>query len=342
MNIVAPQYIRDYLTEKFEENYRLSSNNDEMIVPSLFVADDYKRHMSVNLNTGLWQCFKSGNKGNFIQLYAYLEGITYNKAESAILFRELLDGKVFSPATPQPKKKSNPDRQKDLGLIPVTLDSYDSENALVQKAWTFLYERKLFNLEPEHTGFDSGNTYYVATGTRGGAGMYRNRLIIPFENNSVIFYFQARALDGEPPKYLNATGDWPKSSSVLYPFDTEEDHVVVCEGPFDAISLQLQGVNATCTLGCSISDLQVEELKSFEGKIIVGYDNDAAGRKGVNRFDYLRRLKRMADLHICHPPSEVKDWNEAHMKGMDLKHYVDSHTTKYDYDYLVDHLLTTL
>jgi 5S rRNA maturation endonuclease (ribonuclease M5) len=338
MNIIAPHYIRDYLTEKFEENYKLSSSNDEMIVPSLFVADDYKRHMSVNLNTGLWQCFKSGNKGNFIQLYAYLEGITYNKAESAILFKELLDGKVFSSPEPQPKKKTNPDREKNLGLVPVTLESYDSENSLVQKAWTFLYERKLFNLDDD--GFQP--TYYVATGSRVNTLMYRNRLIIPFENNSGIFYFQARALGDEAPKYLNATGDWPKSSSVLYPFDTEEDHVVVCEGPFDAISLQLQGVNATCTLGCSISDLQVEELKSFEGKIIVGYDNDAAGRKGVNRFDYLRRLKRMADLHICHPPSEVKDWNEAHMKGMDLKRYVGLRTTKYDYDYLVDHLLTTL
>jgi len=334
MNIIVPQYIRDYLTEKFEENYRLSSSNDEMIVPSLFVPDDYKRHMSVNLNTGLWQCFKSGNKGNFIQLYAYLEGITYNKAESAILFKELLDGEVFSAPKELPKKKHNPKRQEELGLIPVTVDSYESENSLIQKAWAFLYERGLFNLNPD---VEFSPTYYIAT-----KGIYRNRLIIPFEYNSQIFYFQARTLADETPKYLNATGDWPKSSAVLYPYDTEADHLVVCEGPLDAISLQLQGVNATCTLGCSISDLQVEELKSFEGKIIVGYDNDAAGKKGVNRFDYLRRLKRMADLHICHPPSEVKDWNEAHMKSIGLKRFVELRTTKYDYDYLVDHLLTTL
>lgn len=336
MNIVAPQFIRDYLLKKFDQNYKLSSSNDELIVPSLFVADDYKRHMSVNLETGLWQCFKSGNKGNFIQLYAYLEGITYNKAESNILFEELLKGTVSKPKKKIETKSKPAMLHNNLGLIPVSVDSADSLNPLVQKAWVFLYERKLFNLRDD---IDFHPTYYVSTGAK---SLYRGRLIIPFFNDSQIFYFQARALGDETPKYLNATGDWPKSSAVLYPYDTDEDHLVVCEGPFDAISLQLQGVNATCTMGCSISDHQVEMLKYFEGDIIVGYDNDEAGKKGVNRFDYLRRLKRMADLHICHPPSEVKDWNEAHMKGLDLKRYVDLRTTRYDYDYLVDHLLTTL
>ena len=335
MNIIAPQFIRDYLLEKFKENYKLSSSNDELIVPSIFVGDDYKRHMSINLDTGLWQCFKSGNKGNFIQLYAYLEDITYNKAESAILFKELLDGKVFRVADHTPEPEPIPKAAKDLGLDPITLESADSTNRLHQKAWVFLYERKLFNVNPEGCKFSP--KFYVAT-----RGMYAGRLIIPFEYDSRIFYFQARSLGEQTPKYLNATGDWPKSSSVLYPYDDEADHLVVCEGPLDAISLQLQGVNATCTMGCSISDHQVEELKCFDGKIIVGYDNDEAGKRGVNRFDYLRRVKRMADLYICHPPSEVKDWNDAHMRGKNLKQFVELRTQRYDYDYLVDHLLTTL
>ncbi len=102
-------------------------------------------------------------------------------------------------------------------------------------------------------------------------------------------------------------------------------------------------MNSTCTLGCSVSDQQIEVIKEdFHGKLIIGYDNDDAGRRGVNRFDYLRRIKRMADLYICHPPSEVKDWNDAHIKGWDLAEFIASHTKKYDYDYLVDHLLTTL
>ena len=340
MNIIAPQYIRAYLTEKFKEDSKLSSNGDEMIVPSIFTADDYKKHMSINLDTGLWQCFKTGNRGNFIQLYSFIEGTTYNQAEADILFKELqgdFGESSFPFAKNLERSPAAPPEEEavlELDLAPVDLDSHYSQSPLVQKAWTFLYERKLFNLE-EKVDYDP--KFYVSTG-----GRYAGRLVISFEEDSEIFYFQARSLGDETPKYLNPTGDWPKSSSVLFPYDTEGKSLVVCEGPLDAISLQLQGVNATCTMGCSISEHQVEELQTFEGKIIVGYDNDDAGKRGVNRFDYLRRLKRMADLHICHPPSEVKDWNEAHIKGENLKCYVDLRTAKYDYDYLVDHLLTTL
>ena len=284
--------------------------------------------MSINLDSGLWQCFKTGNKGNFIQMYAYLEDMSYNRAESEILFKEL-DGnftKNLEPSAPIPQQEA-----EDLHLLPVTVEDYDSDIPLVLKAWTFLYERKLFNLETGDT------TYYVST-----EGRYAGRLIIPFEEDSEIFYFQARSLSEQTPKYLNPAEGWPKSSHVLYPFDADRDHVVVCEGPLDAISLQLNGVNATCTMGCSVSEIQVEALKEFEGKIILGYDNDDAGKRGVNKFDYLRRIKRMADLYICHPPSEVKDWNDALIRGIDLSGFVDLRTEAYNYDYLMNHLLTTL
>jgi hypothetical protein len=334
MNIIDPQFIRDYFLEKFKDNYKLSSGDRELIVPSVYVSNDYKRHMSINLDTGLWQCFKTGNKGNFTQLYAYLEGITYTKAEADILFKEL-EGSIgrntkFIPQTKR-VEKTNSSSVDELYLRSVKVEDYDTEDRLIQHAWAFLYERHLFNLE---TG---DSKYYVST-----KGRYAGRLIIPFEEDSQIFYFQARTLGDETPKYLNPTDNWPRPSHILYPFNDEADHLVVCEGPLDAISLQIQGVNATCTMGCSVSEYQVEALKEFEGKIIIGYDNDDAGKRGVNKFDYLRRIKRMADPYICHPPSEVNDWNDAHMQGQDLKKFVDYHTKKYDYNYLMNHLLTTL
>lgn len=317
------------MTEKFKEDSRLSSGDEELLVPSIFVGDDYKRHMSINLDSGLWQCFKSGNVGNFIQLYAYIESMSYNRAEADIVFKEFEAG--YSDKNLAPALMIQPQEKGELNLVPVTVHDYDTDQRLIQTAWTFLYERKLFNLETEDS------KYYVST-----EGRYAGRLIIPFEEDGEMFYFQARTLYNEQPKYLNPSEGWPKSSHVLYPFDTEADSVVVCEGPLDAISLQNKGVNATCTMGCSISDQQVEELKEFEGKIIMGYDNDDAGKRGVAKFDYLRRLKRMADLYICHPPSEFKDWNDALLQDTDLRGFVESNTERYDYNYLMTHLLTTL
>ena len=328
---MAPHFIREYLLEKFKGNYKLSSNDIELIVPSLFVTNDWKNHLSINLVSGLWQCFKSGNKGNFTQLYAFLEGITYNEAEAEILFKEFNEDVRPRLATQKKPKAENYNKILELDLTPIMLKDYESDDRIIQKAWTFLYERRIFDLEKED------RKYYVSN-----AFKYSNRVLIPFEENNSIFYFQARTLQGDTPKYLNPSDGWVKPSSILYPFDEEEDHVVVCEGPLDAISLQIQGVNATCTMGCSVSEHQVELLKDFKGKIIIGYDNDDAGQRGVSKFDYLRKLKRMADIYICHPPSEVKDWNEAHMKSFNLRSFVEMRTKKYDYDYLIDHLLTTL
>ena len=253
MNMISPNFIRAYLTEKFKDNYKFSSDDSELIVPSIFTSDDWKRHMSINLDSGLWQCFKSGNKGNFIQIYAYLEDIPYNRAEADILFKEF-DGQIESfTQLPSHKKEKTEDCSsliEALHLRKVTVHDYETEDSLVQKAWTFLYERNLFNLKTEDS------TYY----------------------------------SDESPKYLNPQDDWPRPSHVLYPFDEDADHLVVCEGPFDAISLQIQGVNATCTMGSSVSEHQVELLKDFGGKVIIGYDNDSAGERGINKFNYLRKV----------------------------------------------------
>ena len=59
-----------------------------MIIPSIFLENDPNRHMSINLDTGLWQCFKSGEKGNFIHLFAKLESLTYKLAYQKFLVDE--------------------------------------------------------------------------------------------------------------------------------------------------------------------------------------------------------------------------------------------------------------
>jgi len=322
-----PQYIKDYLLKKLHCDYRISSNDLELIIPSVFIDHDYKRHMSINLDTGLWQCFKTGQKGNFIKLFSILENIPYKAAESKLLFQGIESGmwdlwESKEHTTPEPTSISH--KLDTSGFIPINIDSFDENNQLAVRAWKFLMDRNLFDLEEY-----SDSPFYIAS-----EGKYRGRLIIPFKDyDGEIFFFQARSLmHGLSPKYLNPSSEnGVKSSNILYPFDFEADHLCICEGPTDAISLNLQGLNATCTVGSTVSNVQMQTLREFEGELILTYDNDGAGRRGIDKFDSLRKKYMMPRFSVCIPPGKYKDWNEAHIAKEDLYTWVMKQ--KYDYTF---------
>tara|TARA_R110002020_G_scaffold6364_5_gene26960 strand:- start:3647 stop:4648 length:1002 start_codon:yes stop_codon:yes gene_type:complete len=326
--MLNPQYIKDYVAQKLQCDSRISSNNRELMIPSIFVEGDYKRHMSINLDTGLWQCFKTGNKGNFIKFYSLVEGVNYRTAESKLLFQGLEEGMWDIWEEKRKVVPPDPNRTYQLsteGFIPVNIDSHGDSNPLVVTAWTFLMDRNLLNLKVQEEA-----PYYVAT-----QGKYRGRLIIPFKDfDGDIFFFQARSLsEGVTPKYLNPSSeDGLKSSNILYPFDFEREHLCICEGPADAISLNLNGLNATCTVGSTISNVQMQALREFEGRIILAYDNDEAGIRGIDKFERLRKKYMMPTFSICTPPFKYNDWNEAHQAKEDLYGWFTEKTYEYTFE----------
>ena len=288
--------------------------------------------MSVNADTGLWQCFKSGERGNFIKLYAINENLNYRQAEAELLFKSFLSDDDFLKEPPREEIKKNVNLQSVLEegqAAPLSPESYDEHS----DAWLFLMDRKLFNLE------DESIQYYICK-----EGPYKDRIVIPFTKNECIFYFQARSINNNlRPKYLNPPVDYGvRPSAILYPFDETENYVVVCEGPLDAISLQIQGVNATSTLGCSISDHQIDILNYFGGKVIIAYDNDSAGERGLDKADSLRKQKLMSEIYAVAPPKEFKDWNDAHIKGINLKDYIEQNTNEYTFNYKMEENLKRL
>ena len=319
--MISSTIIIEYLTSKFEGIGKFSANEREFLIPSVFRPTDTRLKLSINTETGLWQDFLTGEVGNFIKLYAFLEDKSYHASESELLIKTLFKGDEAK----LPKVKKAVEEKTILGdLLEVSATSHESDDPMVQAAWCFLFERKLLDLE------DDRFVYFLEK-----SGKYKNRLIIPFSKNDVMYYFQARALDNSQfPKYLNpSVEEGVRPSHILYPFDEEASSLTVCEGPLDAISLQLQGVNATCTMGCSVSQEQLDILKDFKGEIILGYDNDAAGTRGLEKFDRLRKGKMMSEISLCPLPKGFKDWNEAHMKDFNLKNWVDQETVKYDYEY---------
>ena len=326
-------FIKDYCTRKFEGKYRLGSSGRQLIAESPFCVNDWKRHFSLNLASGLWQCFKTGRQGNFIHLYSYLEDISYKKAYGEILFKELESEEEYDPVTALPATYDNEEIRDELGTswIPLSPSTgLKTKDEKILDGWNFAYKRHLFNLSnPDSPQF------YIAI-----SGKYEGRIIIPYTESGEIFFFQARTLCPSNVKYLSPS--YPKSSDVLYPFNEDETYVVVCEGPLDALSLQLQGVNATSTQTSKISDEQTRRLKEFGGEVVIGYDSDRAGTEGTRKFRTMAQRHFIPYLSVIFPPKGFSDWNKAHVAGKDLKKHVMSDKKLFDFEYDVSTALTQL
>lgn len=281
--------------------------------------------MSINMETGLWRCFKTGNKGNFISLYSQLENIPYKKVYEKFLIDSFLHEEEDLNASGISLKPTCTSTQDEdfFSFVPLKLDQVP-EDASISLAWIYLYDRGVWDFE------GAERTFYVAT-----EGFFKDRVIIPYNLPNNIKFFQGRSLLYDMhPKYLNSRN--MKMRSVLYPFKYDSvDPLYVCEGVLDAITLQNCGLNATTTISCHVSKEQMSQLKQYQGPIVVCYDNDRAGLNGVYEFNHSRKWERIPNLFAAIPPVGCKDWNEfylfkANRKVKMLQEVIRSQTLQID------------
>ena len=103
------------------------------------------------------------------------------------------------------------------------------------------------------------------------------RIIVPFYYEKNIIGYTARAIaDGIKPKYYSN-----HPADTVFNLDQQQadwQFVIVCEGPFDAMS-----VDGVAVSGSEISDQQAELIDRLQREVIVVPDTDRAGRKLVDR-----------------------------------------------------------
>jgi DNA primase len=317
--------IKEYIFSKFTD-YR--QFNDELTVNSIFY-EDQKKHMSINLESGLWQDFKCGETGNFYHLVSFIEGISYSQAVKLITSKlfdspELLFADAIEVRQQEPTS-SIEDEFTNFKLID-DVTSPHSESLTERLAYKMMNKRGL-----------SGAKLYFCD-----EGYYANRLIIPYTTFGMHYYFQARDLMGGGIKYLNPSRrkHGVKAAEMLYQYNTQAEYIVITEGPLDALSLQLNGINATCTQGSKLSLAQATQLKGK--KIIFSYDNDEPGRKGMEIAKKVCLQKHINTVYTCSPPAKYKDWNEYHTsddKPLPIPDWVQLHTKRLDFEFEASALL---
>ena len=103
------------------------------------------------------------------------------------------------------------------------------------------------------------------------------RIVIPYYYRGETVGYTARAIaDGIKPKYWSS-----HPADFVFNLDQQQPDskfVIVCEGPFDAMSID--GVSVS---GAEISDTQVDQIDRLQREVIVVPDTDRAGRKLVDR-----------------------------------------------------------
>lgn len=128
---------------------------------------------------------------------------------------------------------------------------------------------------------------------------FRNRLIIPFMYHNQIVGWTARALEDVKPKYISE-----QQPGYVFNLDRQtwdRKFVIVCEGPFDAMS-----VDGVALLGSDIHAGQHILINQLRREVIVVPDRDKDGEKTTEQAIALGWSVSMPDW-----PEGVKDINDA-------------------------------
>ena len=281
--LISTDSIENIITKVFNE-YGIHINNrigNEIYVYCLFHENYHSPALSINVKTGLWQCFNPscGKKGNLRQLYRHITGKS--------LSRQLtIDPKELQKEIDKGFIK---DKEDFLEIDQIRID-YNSDqlnllNPLLERGFT---KQTLIDFE---VGFSK----------------IKNRVVIPVRDVSYnLVAFIGRAIEqDQTPKYLYNKGF--KRKEVLFNLQNAKsyDSVIVCEGSLDCMKTHQAGFkNTVATLGAKFSDEQTKLLRRFFDTIVIFSDNDEAGRSMSDAIMGACLGKEMYRMQI---PEHLKD-----------------------------------
>ena len=128
---------------------------------------------------------------------------------------------------------------------------------------------------------------------------FKNRIIIPFFIDNKIVGWTARAINDATPKFISE-----QQPGYLFNLDNQTQDkafVIVCEGPFDALS-----IDGCALLGAEIKESQNYLVRQLGKEVILVPDRDHEGPKTVEQA-----LEYGWSVSMPEWPDSVKDINDA-------------------------------
>jgi replicative DNA helicase len=143
------------------------------------------------------------------------------------------------------------------------------------------------------------------------SGFFDHRLVIPLtDQEGQVVDLLGRAMDHREPKYKALVG--AESEWFHAPILGKSDDVILCQGIFDVMTLQQEGLPAV-SLPDNVPFREAHTSSLYGKRVFICFGNDERGRRESFRVAHL--LKQVAnEVYVLALPQAVKDVNDFFLR----------------------------
>lgn len=300
------------LYEKILEKDLPEPNDSGEIKTTCPFHDDNSPSMAINVETGVWHCFKPDCRkgGGVVEFLTGLKDIERNKAVKMLKEDYEFNGEL----TKKPKKKKKK-------VPPIDEREIKNWHTILKKS------HKILDFLLNERGITKDTIDKFLLGWDG------NRITIPIYDNDG----KIRNVRKYKPDADNKVISYGKGygSARLFPMgNLVYEQVLLCEGEMDAILADQMGYKAmTVTGGAGTWKRDWGEL--FKDKIVnIAYDNDDSGKAGAEKvarmlIGFAQQVK-IIDLPVSKNGEDVTDFFVKYGKTKDELNKVIENTEKFE------------
>lgn len=214
-----------------------------------------RHNFGVDVGRGFFKCLGCPEEGNLIRLYTYLRSGGKDGASwgQGLLLPEGVDEALLGRSSAAEPVSGPVDHIQNTYKFFERFTSCkdpDAESLSMTRAKAYLMKRSV-----------DWHKYEV--------GIHADlpgRVVFPFMEQGEIKFYMGRAFEKMLLKTINpdSAKGWLPKSDVLFNYPSLTSNIIITEGVFDAISAdqyQVDGFSATCLLGKTISNKQIQLLK---------------------------------------------------------------------------------
>jgi len=292
---IPQQIIENFIYANFSEVKR---NENEFNFNTPFSKDGKKR-LYVNSISSQWYDQKNQRGGSFDNFVSEYLDIHIDEVYSTLI-KDYSNGMSLIYEQIEEEEKIN------TLELPSSLKLFKNAKSsiIVKQALKYLMNRKIPKKYIQKMGyvFDPSSEW-------------NKRIFIPFYENNKLVYFIGRAFDNNTMRYKTPKGFDTKK--FVFNIDDIDEEVGICEGVFDAMSVE--NIPTTALMSADIGTTQIQKImdKGIK-KIIMIPDKDETGNRtllrNIEKILYHSPPSNIPRILIYNIPEPFKDFNEFRVK----------------------------